>query len=473
MLITVTCRADNARDLGYLLHKNPDSLFEAETSFGRIRVFYPEADDNCCTVALLLDVDPIALVRTRGAHSLDQYVNDRPYVAYSLTSVAIAESFGTALNGRSRDRPDRVGEKLPLSAKIAAVHCRGGAGLIERLFTPLGYSVTLIDEPLRLGGDSDPGGTIYAVTLEGTQTVQDLLSHLYVLLPVIDNSKHYFVGPDEVEKLLKRGEGWLASHPEKDLIAQRYLLFRSVMVRSALSQLTVLEESAETVEEADERQAKEEGAGEGPLHLNDLRLSAALEAVLSAQPPAARVLDLGCGEGRLLRLLLRETKVTEIVGVDVAATALERAARNLKLDTLPERQRQRISLLHGSLVYRDDRFRNFDVALMIEVIEHLDSPRLAAMERVVLEHARPRRLVVTTPNAEYNVVWATLPAGKFRHGDHRFEWTRAQFQEWAKRAARQFGYNVTFQDIGPDCDSVGPPTQMAVFDRQSAVGSRQ
>ncbi|HLJ54339.1 MAG TPA: 3' terminal RNA ribose 2'-O-methyltransferase Hen1 [Chthonomonadaceae bacterium] len=465
MLISITCRAEDASDLGFLLHKNPAAVNETETAFGRVVVFYPEASERCCTSALLLEVDPVRLVRARGAHGLDQYVNDRPYAASSLASVAIATVFGTALNGRSRDRQERVGEKMPLSAMIAAVRCRGGAGLIERLFVPLGYRVTLSEEPLRLGGEATASGGVFALTIEGMQTVQDLLTHLYVLLPVLDNAKHYFVGEDEVDKLLKRGAGWLPRHPERELITQRYLMYRSAMVRSAISQLDLAEESGECLEEADDRRAAAEEAGEAPLRLNDLRLRAAQEAVLEGGPPK-RVLDLGCGEGRLLRLLLRETRIEEICGVDVSTVALERAARALRFDSLPERQRARVSLLHGSLVYRDERFRGYDVATLIEVIEHLDPPRLEAMAQVVFGHARPARVVVTTPNAEYNVLWPSLPGGSFRHADHRFEWPRPLFRDWAERIADRFGYDVAFRPVGPEHADAGPPTQMAVFERK-------
>jgi hypothetical protein len=135
MLLTLTCEAERATDLGYLLHKNPAAVFEKEMGFGRALVFYPESDDRRCTAALLLDVDPVGLVRGKGA-TLDQYVNDRPYVASSLMSVAIGEVFRTALGGRSRERPERVGEKMPLRATRAAVACDGGELLIRRLFEP-------------------------------------------------------------------------------------------------------------------------------------------------------------------------------------------------------------------------------------------------------------------------------------------------------------------------------------------------
>ena len=193
-------------------------------------------------------------------------------------------------------------------------------------------------------------------------------------------------------------------------------------------------------------------------------MTAALEAVRAMEPKPSRVLDLGCGEGRLLKKLLAERYLTEIVGVDVAAHILEHAARRLKLDDAPEREKARVKLIQGSLVYRDERFNHFDAALLIEVIEHLDAPRLAAMEQVVFRHARPRRVILTTPNAEYNRMWPSLPADKFRHRDHRFEWTRTEFQEWANRVANQEKYVVQFVPIGPEDETVGSPTQMAIFD---------
>lgn len=468
LLLTITSRAEHAADLGYLLHKNPANVFEETLTFGHLTVFYPRADENCCTAALLVEVDPIGLVRrgSRGGSGLDQYVNDRPYVASSLLSVAVAAAFGSALNGRSKERPDRVAEKMPLCIRLSAVNCGAGEAMIRRLFEPLGYTVTLEHPPLDSRFPEWGESPVFGVTLEGDQTVQDALSHLYVLMPVLDNAKHYYVGDAEVEKLLKKGERWLSAHPEQELIARRYLSYRQKMVNRALTQLeTLREDSVETQEEADTKHEEAEKSAEAPLRLNDARLEAAKAGVLSLDPPAARILDLGCGEGKLLRMLLAQRTVKEIVGVDVASRTLERSAERLKLDSLPDRQRERIRLLQGSAVYRDDRFQGFDVALLIEVIEHVDLPRLPALEQVVFRHARPRRVVVSTPNAEYNVKWPSLPAGKFRHHDHRFEWNRADFRAWAERIAAGEGYSVTFQDVGPADETVGPPTQMAVFDR--------
>ncbi len=162
-------------------------------------------------------------------------------------------------------------------------------------------------------------------------------------------------------------------------------------------------------------------------------------------------------------MLLKEKQFTRIVGMDVSSRAVEVAAERLNLDRLPEKVRQRLQLLLGSLVYRDRRLEGFDAAAVVEVIEHLDPPRLAAFERVVFGCCRPRLVALTTPNAEYNVLWPSLPAGRFRHRDHRFEWNREQFRGWAETVAAQHGYQVRFLPVGPEHPQHGPPTQLALF----------
>lgn len=255
-------------------------------------------------------------------------------------------------------------------------------------------------------------------------------------------------------------------HPEKTLITNRYLAYRKRMVQSALDRLApLLEESAETQEETDAQNEAQEATAEAPLRLNEARLQAALEAVLSLEPKAARVIDLGCGEGNLLRMLIKQRAITEIVGVDVAVHTLNRAADRLRMESYSEAERQRVKLIQGSLVYHDTRFNGFDVATLLEVIEHIDAPCLVAMEKVVFANAKPRRVIVTTPNADYNTFWESLPAGQFRHRDHRFEWTREEFEGWANRVGGLFGYSVQIQGVGAEQEGLGFPTQMAVFDR--------
>jgi 3' terminal RNA ribose 2'-O-methyltransferase Hen1 len=466
VLLTIRTTQRPATDLGFLLHKNPARVQSFTQSFGRAHVFYPEASDDACTAALLLDVDPVGLVRGRRGPpgeggALDQYVNDRPFVASSFLSVAISDVFGTAMTGRSRERPELASTPIPLVARIAVLPCRGGEDFLRRLFEPLGYVVNAASHPLDETNPEWGPSRYFTVELSATTRLSELLTHLYVLIPVLDDEKHYWVGPDEVEKLLRHGEGWLASHPERDTIARRYLRHRRSLVDEAIARLVGDEEPA--IDEAGAAHDAEEATLERPLSLNEQRLSTVLAALKGSG--ATRVVDLGCGEGRLLKLLIEERQFAEIVGMDVSYRALEIAGERLRLDRLPPKQRERIRLIHGSLMYRDSRLTGFDAAAVVEVIEHLDPPRLAAFERVAFEFARPRTVVLTTPNAEYNVRWESLPAGEFRHRDHRFEWTRAQFREWAQQIADRFGYTVRFTPIGPEDAAVGSPTQMAVFAR--------
>jgi 3' terminal RNA ribose 2'-O-methyltransferase Hen1 len=346
--------------------------------------------------------------------------------------------------------------------RLAVVPCTGGEELLRRLFEPVGWEMSV--EPHTLDTTVPDWGEsrYYTVTLTGTRRLAELLAHLYVLIPTLDDEKHYWVGDDEVEKLLRHGEGWLATHPERELIAHRYLKHRRSLARDAIARLISDEETVDPDEESNAREAQER-ALEQPLSLNEQRLASVL-GVLRARH-AASVLDLGCGEGRLLRMLLDDRQFSRVVGMDVSYRTLEMAADRLKLDRLPPKQRARISLLHGSLMYRDERLSGFDAAAVVEVIEHLDPPRLAAFERVAFEFARPGALVITTPNAEYNTQWPSLPAGKYRHRDHRFEWTRAQFHEWSTLVSERFGYVVRFAPIGPVDDVAGSPTQMAIFTR--------
>lgn len=472
MLLTITTTHDPATDLGFLLAKHPERVQSFEQSFGYAHVFYPEASPERTTAALLLDVDPVALVRTRRGPAgeggaLEQYVNDRPYVGSSFLSVAIADVFRSALQGKSRERPELADTPIPLTARLPVLPCRGGEAFLRSLFAPLGYEVGASAIPLAL-----PGGTLpnadderspyFDVTLRATMTLQALLSHIYVLVPVLDDQKHYWVSQDEVDKLLRAGEGWLGTHPERDAIARRYLRRRPNLVRDAISRLTSEDDPA--ADEGEPKADAEEAVVERTVSLNEQRLATVL-AVLRGSG-ARRVVDLGCGEGRLLRILLDDRQFEEIVGMDVSYRALEIASNRLRLDRMPERQRERIRLLHGSLMYRDSRLTGFDAATVVEVVEHLDPPRLAAFERVLFEFARPGTVVLTTPNAEYNVRWPSLPAGRFRHRDHRFEWTRPEFVTWANGVAARLAYDTRFVPVGPEDPEVGPPTQMCVFTRR-------
>ncbi|ELS57319.1 3' terminal RNA ribose 2'-O-methyltransferase Hen1 [Streptomyces viridochromogenes] len=462
-----------ATDLGFLLHKHPEKAQAFSTSYGTAHVLYPEADAERCTAALLLEVDAVALVRRgkgkgRGGApdaALAQYVNDRPYAASSLLAVALSGVFSSAMRGVCNARPERAAQPLPLRIEIPALPARGGPELVRRLFEPLGWAVTAEPVPLDVRfpewGDSR---YVRLVLASDTLTLAEALRHLYVLLPVLDDAKHYWVASDEVDKLLRAGEGWLPDHPEHKLITSRYLSRRWSLTREAMERLELVrlaEADDSEVEEIDNAVEAEGEAEEKPTPLAVQRRDAILAALRASG--AGRVLDLGCGQGQLVQALLKDPAFTEIVGVDVSMRALTIAGRRLKLDRMGERQASRVKLLQGSLAYTDNRLGGYDAAVLSEVIEHLDLPRLPALEYAVFGAARPRTVLVTTPNVEYNVRWESLPAGHVRHGDHRFEWTRDEFRAWARAVAERHGYEVEFVPVGPDDPEVGPPTQMAVF----------
>ncbi|WP_055588573.1 3' terminal RNA ribose 2'-O-methyltransferase Hen1 [Peterkaempfera griseoplana] len=509
-----------ATDLGFLLHKHPGRAQRFDTSHGEAHVFYPEASDAVCTAALLLDVDPIALVRRgkgkgRGGSpdfALAQYVNDRPYAASSLLAVALRTVFASALKGRCDARPELAAEALPLRITVPVLPARAGGessgpALVRSLFEPLGWQVDAEALPLDPAFPEWGDSRYVRAELTGALRLADALQQLYVLLPVLDDAKHYWVAPDEVDKLLRAGAGWLADHPEQSLITRRYLARRWSLTRDAMERLELAR-----LAEADDREAEEvdnavadelpegagqseetelpeeagqseetpvsEGAGQGdqsdadgtedrPVRLAVQRRDAILRAL--ADRGAARVLDLGCGQGQLVQALLKEPRVTEVVGVDVSVRALSVAARRLHLDRMSERQAARVKLLQGALTYTDARLSGYDAAVLCEVIEHVDPPRLPALEHSVFGAARPATVVVTTPNVEYNVRWESLPAGRVRHADHRFEWDRAQFGDWARQVAARYGYTVDFRPVGPDDPEVGPPTQLAIFIRTDDV----
>ncbi|MGK3938700.1 3' terminal RNA ribose 2'-O-methyltransferase Hen1 [Streptomyces sp. RP5T] len=480
MFLTVTTTGTPehpATDLGFLLHKHPEKAQAFSTSYGRAHVLYPEADDQRCTAALLLEVDAVALVRRgkgkgRGGApdaALAQYVNDRPYAASSLLAVALSAVFTSAMRGVCHARPELPSQPRPLRIEVPALPARGGPALVRRLFEPLGWTVTVDPVPLDARFPEWGDSRYVRLELESTRlTVAEALRHLYVLLPVLDDAKHYWVASDEVDKLLRAGEGWLPQHPEQKLITSRYLSRRWSLTREAMERLELVrlaETDDSEVEDIDNAVEAETETEEKPTPLAVQRREAILAGLRATG--AARVLDLGCGQGQLVQALLKDPKFTEIVGVDVSVRALTIASRRLKLDRMGERTASRVQLFQGSLAYTDKRLKGYDAAVLSEVIEHLDLPRLPALEYAVFGAARPRTVLVTTPNVEYNVRWESLPAGHVRHGDHRFEWTRAQFRAWASSVAERHGYDVEFTPVGPDDPEVGPPTQMATFTQRT------
>ncbi|WP_417372806.1 3' terminal RNA ribose 2'-O-methyltransferase Hen1 [Glutamicibacter protophormiae] len=473
MLLTITLESApgsgiDATALSHLLRKHPAKVQSFDLPVGQAHVFYPECTAQRTTAALLMEVDPVGLVRSqrfRGdAGALDYYVNDRPYVASSLMSVALGKVLRSAMTGTSESYPQLAAAPLPLRIELPAVSSRGLAGrdLAKRLFAPLGWNVEqtpiALDEQYPAWGASQYSSLV----LSGEVRLDLALRQLYVLLPVLDDSKHYWVNDDEAEKLARQGEGWLEDHPDRELIARRYLAHQKDLVALAESRM----DAAASPESAARASAPEPTGNDAQV---PLRVQRAVDVIAALKEHGAhRVVDLGCGPGALLRRLQADPFFTRIVGTDVSARSLEQAAAALRLDERSDEQRERISLLHSSAVYRDARLSGYDAVVLMEVIEHVDASRLPAMQDAVFAAAAPRVVVMTTPNVEYNGKYPDLGHGSLRHDDHRFEWTRAEFQAWARAAAAEFGYTVDFRGIGPADSAVGAPTQMAVFRKDAA-----
>jgi 3' terminal RNA ribose 2'-O-methyltransferase Hen1 len=447
MILSITTTHQPATDLGFLLHKNPTRAQSFNLAFGWAHIAYSEVGAERCTANLLLEIDPVALVR--GSGLFDQYVNDRPYVASSFLSVALVQVLREALAGRSRERQDLAETPIPLELRLFSLPVRGGEVFLRALFEPLGYELEVERLPLDARFPVWGMSSYYNVALRITAMLSSALSHLYVLIPVLDDDKHYFVGDDEVQKLLRFGSSWLATHPAREDIARRYLKHQRALTRSALAQL----------EPEVERDATD--PPEKQLSLHATRLERVRDELRASG--AKRVLDLGCGEGKLMRLLLEEKAFEYVLGADVSSRALEMATERLKLPT------PRAAVLQSSLTYRDSRLRAFDAVALVEVIEHLEPHRLNAVEKNVFDFLEPSTVIVTTPNAEFNSQWANLPAGQYRHSDHRFEWTRAEFGAWAERIASSYGYQVRVEGVGLEVEGVGAPSQMAVFSKSKDI----
>lgn len=459
MLLTITYEGHNTQDLGYLLHKNPSRPQEFSLNYGKAYVFYPHISDESTTAALLLDIDPLDLARGKAGSSeggLFDYVNDRPYVCSSFMSTAISKVFGTAMSGRSKEKQALADTPLTLSARLHML-AAPNQNMIPEIFEPLGYMTAMEafpnDDKFTRWGQSK----YVNLTLSGTVRLRDLLNHLYVLIPVFDTQKHYYISAEEIEKLLSHGEGWLKEHPKCEYITSRYLSRRRSLINKALAQLTDEPDPADT-SQAEPKEQKP--------NLNRTRLQAVVQAVLSTG--AKSVIDMGCGEGNLLRQLLLEKQLQKVAAFDVSFTALERCKQKLKIDRMHESLQGKLDLFQSSLTYRDKRFEGFDCACVIEVIEHLDSSRLTAFARVLFAFARPRAVIVTTPNIEYNVNYEHMKEAALRHSDHRFEWNRAQFAQWAYSVCEAYGYQVELRPIGEGDDETGAPTQMGLFTRQEA-----
>ncbi len=478
MILTITYRGENTQDLGYLLHKNPYRPQSFDLPAGKAHVFYPEITDEKTTCAMIMELDPLLLSRGKpgtGESGLFDYVNDRPYAASSFMCRAMSRCFGTAMSGKCDRRQELADSELDLEADICSLPVRGDKDLVQRLFLPLGYEVSFetfpVDEDFPEWGESP----YVRLRLRARKRLSQILNQIYVLIPVFDLQIHHFVSEPDVDNVLKHGGGWLEDHPERKTILRRYFRMAGSLAALALEKLSAGEDqrqgAAGTPEREDghkdpsgmravkEKQGHEDG---GKIPLDRLRLEAVAEEVLSSG--ARSVIDIGCGEGKLLAMLAKESRIEKLTGTDVSVSALDKAKKRTDHEITAERQKEKLTLFQGSVLYQDVRFSGYDAACLVEVVEHIDPEKLPVLEEVLFGKAAPGTVIVTTPDRSFNERYG-MGADQLRHKDHRFEWSGEEFRDWCERTGRRYGYSVRYRGIGGEDGTEGCPTQMGVFSK--------
>jgi 3' terminal RNA ribose 2'-O-methyltransferase Hen1 len=445
MQLSLYVRGPGADMVSYLIAKNPNNPYERNEKGFKVRLVYPIFTKEEVQFVIYVKPDPIDLVRNSSdLFDITHYINDREFAVSSLFITTIRKALGTALNGK----PDEaylqwVDHPFEITLEFGPVATDLSDQEIALLFEPIGYRVEIER------GDSTirKKSSARFVTISGNQTVQNALKHVSILIPVIDNYKHYFLDEREVEKLDRYGEGWLEDHPLKQMIVKRALRFNALISQSKFY----------------EKKQQNRSQDESPrVRLNDLRYEAILNFIRSL-PHKESIVDLGAGEGRLSVQLGFLEGVKEILSIEPSNKSRIRAIERFEQVNVKKGYIEAKSL-PGSLYYFDSRLQNKDVIVLCEVIEHIDEGRLPKIFDTILNDYRPKTLIVTTPNQEYNVLYEMNE--EMRHDDHRFEWTRAEFarniEEWNENTS----YKVSIQGIGEEHPTFGHPTQMAIFRRE-------
>lgn len=459
MHLTIRATGTGAGNLSHLLAKNPYNLYDRGDKEARVRIVFTTASDEETEAVIYVTPDPIALVKGNSAHNdITQYINDREFVTSSRFCSYIRPALGTALNGKPKEAfLPWVDHQFLLDLSFGPVASNLPDHTVQELFTALGYEIEIERGDAVYSFDLKSRSSARYIKLRGEQTLQTALRQLFILIPALDDDKHYFISDDEIEKIKRYGEGWLDSHPLRGLILKRSLRFANL-----IKQFDGAETVRESEEEAPVPTDSQSPQSKPKVRLNDLRYAAIAETVEGLTSKSS-IVDFGSGEGKLSARLGSVPGVKQIWAVEPSANSQLRAIdRFAKLEgrvgvTVP-------TPVTGSLFYFDESLRNKDIMILCEVIEHIDEYRLARVMETILSEYSPRVLIVTTPNKEYNEVYE-MDKEEMRHGDHRFEWGRAEFTTWCSRWTNIFGYSVELKGIGEESDEFGYPTQMAVFSR--------
>ena len=499
MYLTVKAAGPHAGMISHLLAKNPHNRYERNEKGARVRLIYSAFAEEKIEFTIFATPDPIDLVKG-SPHSYDitQYINDREFVVSSLFCSYIRPALGTALNGKPKaDYADWVEHVFPLEVTFGPVASNLPDAVIESLFTALGYEADIERGAAEYTFDLKSRSSVRNIRVSGQATLQQMLRQLFILMPVLDDYKHYYIGTEEIDKLQRYGEGWLQDHPQQELIIKRALRFAPLIAdyrklagdnvqKAAVNLLdtNTTDTDANTLQQPGNEQittgitASQQGEADTlsssadvqetavpPIRLNELRYQAIVDQV-SSLPRRRSVVDFGAGEGKLSVRLAGIEGVEQVYAVEPSAYAGLRALERFgKL----EREGQQIvpRLVTGSLFYRDDQWAGQDVIILCEVIEHINEHRLPQVMATLLDEYHPETLIMTTPNREYNAVYE-MEEQEIRHTDHRFEWTRAEWADHCQDWVSGRPYEVSLHGIGDISEIHGQPTQMAVFRRKGA-----
>jgi 3' terminal RNA ribose 2'-O-methyltransferase Hen1 len=453
MQLTIRATGDHVQAISYLLAKNPNNIYERNHKGHLVRLFYSEFSETECEVTIFVTPDPIELIKNNSAaYDITHYINDREFAVSSIFCTFIRTALGTGLNGQPKEEYiEWVNHPFSFQFSFGPVVSSLSDQQLDDLFNPLGYEVNISRGEVDYTFTVKSKSTARFISLKGMQTLQNGLRQLFVLIPVLDNYKHYYIDEKEIDKLERYGQGWLEDHPLKEFILRQALRFKEIY--------SILENNEEAI---NKKHNKQESKTTDKVRLNDLRYEKIIEVVNTIEPRGS-VVDFGSGEGKLSLRLGFVNGIKEILAVEPSESATLRAMERFEKVESKEGFVTPTSVW-GSLFYFDERLINKDIMILCEVIEHIDEYRLPKIMDTILNDYQPKVLIITTPNKEYNKVYdMDVP---FRHNDHRFEWTREEFRNWCLERSSNYPYDVTVDGIGERHETYGFPTQMCMFARR-------
>lgn len=445
MQLTIRAIGQDVKVISYLLAKNPNNVYERSVNGHLVRMFFSSFTEEEVCVTFFVTTDSIELSRNNPEkYDITSYINDREFVVSSIFCTFLRTALGTALNGKPKEEYiSWVDHPFPLEFSFGPLASPLSDQAIVDLFEPLGYMVEItygaVDYQMNLKRKS----TARFVTIKGMTTLQKGLQQLFVLIPVLDDYKHYYIDEKEVDKMERYGEGWLDQHPQRELIVRKALRFKDVY--------SLLEKKKE-----------QDFKTERKIRLNDRRYEKLVQYVQQL-PYRESIVDFGSGEGKLSEKLGFVNGVKEILAVEPSESESLKALKRFE-KVVKDKNFLLPKQMMGSLFYYDERLKNKDVMILCEVIEHIDMDRLPKIMKTILQDYLPKALLITTPNMEYNQVYDM--GDGYRHHDHRFEWTRAEFKSWCESQDKKNEYELTFDGIGEEHAVYGHPTQMCLFKRR-------